>query len=126
MNPPCEVLLFGDADVQADEPVCVIDYTLVWRYPIVEGVEIRVVEEVRRCVVICDFTECGMYVGGNTIRRLRERGVKIRVREGRLAEFLRELPDSVPVRAWNNGKALWLMGRGIKTVGKLKRALGIN
>ena len=126
MNPPCEVLLFGDADVKADEPVRVIDYTHVWRYPVVEGMRIRVVEEERRCVVICDFTECGLYVGGNMIRWCRERGVQYTVREGRLAEFLRELPDDVPVKAWNNGKAIWLMGRGIKTVGELKRALGIN
>ncbi|GEM_PF-2567217 len=92
-----EVWFFGDAPPTWLEPVIVFE----------EG----------DALVICDFTECGLYIASKYMRR------GYRWREERLVDALEGLDPSTPVRAYNNGKALWMRRMEVETVGDLIRAL---
>ena len=70
--------------------------------------------------VVCDYTECGMYIASKHVRIRKVKGVRTT-----LKDLLNTLEDETPVEAWNNGIVAYFRRYRIKTVGDLKRALGV-
>jgi len=101
------VYMFGDAPITADEPVLVIDYEYMGE----------------RHITVCDFTECGAYVANKTVKWCQKRDIEYTIKQTTIGELIEELPDDLPIDAWNNGKAIWLRERDIKTIGDLRKAL---
>ena len=67
--------------------------------------------------VVCDYSECGLYIASKHLNREKPARVK-------LGAVVEQVNANTKVTAWNNGIAIFFAENNIKTVSDLAKALG--